>query len=429
MSRPFAVRAAALSLLAACAGTAPRDFPPVEKLPARPEFPDPLVFLDGRPVRTADEWRERREELRALFVHYMYGPLLPRPEGPRPQVRAVFPDFFGGKATAKEVRIPLSKRPDGPALEMLLVLPNRRTGPAPVFVGHNFTGNHSLTADPRVTLCRSWMRPSREGVVGNRATEATRGRNVDSWALEQTIDRGYAAATFYYGDVFPDKPDFNDGVYPEYLPAAPGQTTPGEKGPGAIAMWAWGIHRAVDYLVTDPDVDARRIAAVGHSRLGKTALLAAAFDERIALAVPSQAGCGGTAPNRTRNPKAETVKVINKAFPHWFNDVFKKFGDQVERLPFDQHALVALCAPRPVLFANAQEDPWADPPGQFEILKAAEPVYRLLGAGGLEDREMPPLGKLSAGTLGYFIRAGKHSMTPEDWRAYLDFADRHLRGR
>ena len=183
MSRPFAIRAAVLALLAACAGTAPRDFPPVEKLPARPEFPDPLVFLDGRPVRTADEWRERREELRALFVHYMYGPLLPRPEGPRPQVRAVFPDFFGGKATAKEVRIPLSKRPDGPALEMLLVLPNRRAGPAPVFVGHNFTGNHSLTADPRVALCRSWMRPSREGVVGNRATEATRGRNADSWAL------------------------------------------------------------------------------------------------------------------------------------------------------------------------------------------------------------------------------------------------------
>src|SRR5206468_6864333 len=140
---------------------------------------------------------------------------------------------------------------------------------------------------------------------------------------------------------------------------------------GTIAAWAWGIHRAVDYLVTDKDLDKSRIAVVGHSRLGKTALLAAAFDDRIALAVPLQAGCGGTAPSRCHNPKAETVKRINTNFPHWFDDEFKKFNDQPERLPFDQNGLIALCAPRPVLVTAAVEDQHANPAGMFDVLKAA----------------------------------------------------------
>jgi hypothetical protein len=180
----------------------------------------------------------------------------------------------------------------------------------------------------------------------------------------------------------------------------------------------------VDYLVTDPDVDPKRIAVVGHSRNGKTALLAAAFDERIALAIPHQAGCGGTAPSR--GTIGESVKQINDRFPHWFNAEFKKFNDQPDKLPFDQHCLVALMAPRPVLLSNAQEDQWANPAGQFEVLLAAEPVYRLLKAGGLDAKQMPPLGKLVDSKLGYFIRPGKHSMTREDWLVFLDFADRHL---
>src|SRR5206468_4123017 len=185
-----------------------------------------------------------------------------------------------------------------------------------------------------------------------------------------------------------------------------------------IALWAWGIHRAVDYLVQNPDLDKHRIAVVGHSRLGKTALVAAAFDERIALAIPLQAGCGGSAPSRGK--VGESVKQINDRFPHWFNAAFKTFNDRPERLPFDQNGLVALVAPRAVLFSNATEDTWANPEGQFAVLKAAAPVYRLLGAGGLETDHMPETGKLSAGTLGYAIRPGKHSMTREDWAFFLD---------
>jgi hypothetical protein len=184
------------------------------------------------------------------------------------------------------------------------------------------------------------------------------------------------------------------------------------------------MQRAVDYLVTDRDLDKARIAAVGHSRLGKTALLAGALDERIALVIPHQAGCGGSAPSR--HQVGEQVRQINDRFPHWFCDEFKKFNDEVERLPFDQHCLVALCAPRPVLLSNALEDTWADPEGQFRVLAAADPVYRLLGSTGLDGRAMPEADKLLDTPLGYYIRPGKHSMTAGDWMVFLDFADRHF---
>jgi hypothetical protein len=193
---------------------------------------------------------------------------------------------------------------------------------------------------------------------------------------------------------------------------------------GAIAAWAWGLQRAVDYLVTDAVLDAERIAVVGHSRNGKAAMVAGAFDERIALVIPLQAGCGGTSPSRGKI--GESVKQINDRFPHWFNAEFKKFNEQPERLPFDQHCLIALCAPRPVLLSNAVEDTWANPAGQFEMLLAADPVYRLLGAGGLGAQQIPETGKLLDSTLGYYIRPGKHSMTGEDWKVFLDFADKQF---
>jgi hypothetical protein len=174
--------------------------------------------------------------------------------------------------------------------------------------------------------------------------------------------------------------------------------------------------------VKDSEVDRDRIAVVGHSRNGKTALLAAALDERIAMAFPHQAGCGGTAPSRSN--VGESVKAINTRFPHWFNAWFKEFNDAPERLPIDQHCLIALCAPRPVLISAAQEDQWSNPAGQFEMARAASPVYELLGSRGLSATVQPPLGTLVSSPLGYYIREGRHSMTADDWRVFLDFADR-----
>jgi hypothetical protein len=180
----------------------------------------------------------------------------------------------------------------------------------------------------------------------------------------------------------------------------------------------------VDYLVTEKALDSHRIALVGHSRLGKAALVAAAFDERIALVIPHQAGCGGTAPSR--GTIGESVKQINTSFPHWFCPTFSRFNEQVDRLPFDQDSLVALLAPRSVLLTNAVEDTWANPEGQFEVLKSASRVYQFLNAGRLEAEKMPEVGKLVDSRLGYYIRPGKHSMLAEDWRVFLDFADKNL---
>ncbi len=167
---------------------------------------------------------------------------------------------------------------------------------------------------------------------------------------------------------------------------------------------------------------------MGHSRLGKTALLAGALDDRIALVIANQAGCGGSGPSRHSDPKAETVAIITQKFPHWFCDNFKEFTEDTSRLPFDQNCLVAMCAPRPVLFTAATEDAWSNPPGQFEVLAAATPVYKLLGFDGLTAATPPgPDDPVALSRLSYWIRPGKHSITPIDWDAMMDFADTWLK--
>jgi hypothetical protein len=411
---------AAACVFASSAGGAP-SLPAPSELPADPALPDPLRMFDGRPVTTREQWeRERRPELKRLFQHYMYGSMPSPPEKVLAAVEREDRQALGGKATLREVTLRIGPEGTRP-IHLLLLLPNARTGRVPAFIGLNFCGNHAVVNDPHVRVPDGWMYPGYPGVVENRATEAGRGSQVDVWNVERTLARGYAVATFYNGDVEPDRPNAEEGIRARFRKAGVTQEGPHEW--GAIAAWAWGIQRVVDYLLTDPAIDPKRIAAVGHSRNGKAALVAAAFDERIALAIPHQAGCGGTAPSRGK--VGESVRQINDSFPHWFDDTFKQFNDHPERLPFDQHCLVALMAPRPVLLSNAVEDTWANPEGQFEVLRAAEPVYRLLGVEGLAAREMPPPGRLVNSRLGYFIRPGRHSMTREDWDMFLEFADRH----
>ncbi|MDA1166364.1 MAG: acetylxylan esterase [Planctomycetota bacterium] len=400
------------------------DFPPVSELPVQSELPDPLTMLDGSRVTTKELWEQkRRPELKALFQHYMYG-YLPAAAPVKASVVALKSGVLDGKASLKVVT--LHYGPEGtPPISLLVVTPKHGKGRPPVFIGINFCGNHTVLADPVVPLTTSWYRDRCPGCEDSIATEEGRGGQVDVWNVEKIIDRGYALATFYYGDVDPDKStnDFTDGVQPHFF--KPGQTEPGRHDWGAVAAWAYGVHRVIDYLETDGSVDTKRLALVGHSRLGKATLFAGALDERIRVVIPHQAGCGGTAPNRFN--VGESVERINTSFPHWFNDTFPEFNKEVERLPFDQHCLVALCAPRAVLFSNAQEDQWADPNGQFNMLTAADPVYRFLGVDGLPDGAKPETGKLMNSRLGYFIREGKHSMTTEDWDVFLEFADRHLR--
>jgi dienelactone hydrolase len=420
------------SMLVSCATSPAGKMPDITTLPAQSGLPDPLVTLDGRRVTTREQWeRERRPELKAIFQHYMYGEI-PKAVPMHVKSIGVHRDFLDGKATLKLLAVDAGR--GGPVIDLMLVVPNNRPGPAPVFLAMNFCGNHALTPDPRVPLSRGWLYNSCKGCTSNLATEAARGGQALDWPLARLIERGYALASFCTTDIDSDRKDVSDGIYEWLAGDDAAKNNPTNR--GSIAAWAWGFHRCVDYLVSDRDVDAKRIAAVGHSRNGKTALLAAAFDERIALSIPHQAGCGGTAPNRVApalaapqgngRPTAETIKVINGNFPHWFNGEFKQFNDTPDKLPFDQHELVALCAPRPVLFSNAQDDEWANPSQQFEVLQAADPVYRFLGVEGLAAKQMPPQHQLVDSRLGYYIREGKHAMTADDWEVFMKFADRHF---
>ncbi len=394
-------------------------FPPPAELPRQAAFPDPLAMLDGRKITTAEQWEtERKPELRALFEHYMYGKYPATPD--RVTAKVLFEDSnaFGGKATLKEVELTLAP-PEWPKIYLLIAAP--QGGRSPCFVGANFGGNHLLTDHAGVRIPDAWMPDRYPGVVDHRATDAGRGAQADTWPLEAIVARGYAVATFYCGDIQPDRPDEREGL--RAIVTSP--ESPDAAETATIMSWAWGVHRAVDHLQNEPAIDPKRIAVVGHSRLGKTALLAGAFDDRIALTVANQAGCGGSGPSRHNDPKAEGVARITTAFPHWFCGNFSKFGEDTSKLPFDQHSLVALCAPRPVLFTAAAEDLWANPSGQFEVLKAAKPVYELVGVDGLTAEEMPsPDAPLVDSRLGYWIRSGSHAMTPADWKIYLDFADR-----
>jgi hypothetical protein len=414
---------AALGVLAVALTTIAADYPPPDQLPSKPGLPDPTMMFDGTKVTSKQQWETKRKpELKALFEHYMYGRYPAKPDKVTGKVLFEDQRMTGTAMEVKEIEITFGP-PEWPKIYLLVARPLGKT-PVGCFVGENFGGNHLLISDNRVRIPTAWVPARYPGVEENKATAEGRGKQADTWPLEQIVARGYAVATFYCGDIQPDRPDVRGGI----RATAPDSDKPSHGDETATIMWwAWGIHRAVDYLTTDKNIDPKRIAVVGHSRLGKTALLAGAFDDRIAVVIPNQAGCGGTGPSRHNDPKAETVARINKSFPHWFCGNFKAFNNDPSKLPFDQNCLVAICAPRPVLFTNAAEDLWANPSGQFEVLKAANPAYKLYGKEGITAEKMPGTNELIASRLGYWIRPGKHAMSPPDWKTYMDYADQWLK--
>jgi hypothetical protein len=381
-------------------------------------LPDPLRFENGDAVKTPADWSKRRAELLDLFARHVYGKTpVGRPEGMHFESRKKVAGFLGGKATLEEIRIHFQEGESGPFLDLLLIKPSKpMAGGAPTFVGLNFTGNHGVDPSTEITLSTTWMRESNEPekkgeVIDHRSTEASRGNQATRWPLEKIVDAGCALATFYYGDIDPDFDDgFENGIHALF-------GKPGPEEWGSIGAWAWGASRVMDYLETDGGINAKKVAVMGHSRLGKTSLWAGAQDERFAMVISNNSGCGGAALSRRRF--GERVGRINTSFPHWFSDSFLQYNENEPALPVDQHQLIALIAPRLVYVASAVEDQWADPRGEFLSAYHAGPVYELLGKKGVGVAEMPGLDQPVGESIRYHIRTGKHDVTDFDWEQYL----------
>ena len=386
------------------------------------EFPQLLVAKDGSKISSKEQWQQtRRNEILSDFETYMYGGI---PDGEinvrvekNKEVSA-----FEGKARMKEIKMIFSGNDKVLTMDILIFLPKSQRK-VPLFVGLNFYGNHTISDNSNITVPSSWSRNSESfGITNNTPSEESRGARMNRWAIEKIIDRGYGLATIYYGDVDPDKNDFSDGIHALYYESA--QLHPKKNEWGSIAAWAWGLSRAMDYFEKNDAIDETKVAVMGHSRLGKTSLWAGALDQRFAIVISNDSGCGGAALSRRRF--GETVWRINTSFPHWFNDNFNEFNNNEDALPVDQHMLIALIAPRPVYVASAEDDNWADPKGEFLSAYHASEVYELFGLKGLPNDKMPSVNQPIHESIGYHIRTGGHNVTDYDWERWMDFADMHF---
>lgn len=365
------------------------------KVPAY-ELPDPLQFDDGREVRNARQWeKKRRPQVLEVFAQEMYGHMPARPEGLHFSTISE-ETVYVGLGLRKVVRIYLDADQTH-WFDVLIHLPKDAAGPVPMFVGLNFKGNDA-TLDERADF---------------------------RWPYELVLKAGMGVATAWRDSIEPDGKDSK-------LAEAEGVCRDGgvrswynkDGDWGAISAWAWGLSRIVDYLETDEAYDTDRLAVIGHSRLGKTALWAGANDLRFDMVISNDSGCCGAAISRRKF--GETFAVIDTSFPHWFTREFDKYKGREEIFPADQHWLIALAAPRPVYVASATEDLWADPKGEWLAAKAAEPVYALFGMQGLDDGMPAPDVSDGDGRIGYHIRRGTHNILAFDWQQYISFMNRHL---
>lgn len=365
------------------------------KVPAY-ELPDPLQFDDGREVRNARQWeKKRRPQVLEVFAQEMYGHMPARPEGLHFSTISE-ETVYAGLGLRKVVRIYLDAD-QAHWFDVLIHLPKDAAGPVPMFVGLNFKGNDA-TLDERADF---------------------------RWPYELVLKAGMGVATAWRDSIEPDGKDSK-------LAEAEGVCRDGgvrswynkDGDWGAISAWAWGLSRIVDYLETDEAYDTDRLAVIGHSRLGKTALWAGANDLRFDMVISNDSGCCGAAISRRKF--GETFAVIDTSFPHWFTREFDKYKGREETFPADQHWLIALAAPRPVYVASATEDLWADPKGEWLAAKAAGPVYALFGMQGLDDGMPAPDVSDGDGRIGYHIRSGAHNILAFDWQQYISFMNRHL---
>lgn len=366
------------------------------------EIPDVLKTSDGKKVGSAAVWEAvRRPEILELFKAQVFGRNpVERPATLRFEPIVADTEMMGGKAIRKRVNIRYTG-PGGEGCVALTAFIPKAPKSVPAFV----------------LICN---RSSQKHIDPDRLAPNP------FFPAEELVARGYAALAFYNGDVDPDAHDgFTNGVHGVFQPDPKARTADSW---GTIAAWAWGASRVMDWIESEPLIDRTRVAVIGHSRGGKTALWCGANDTRFALTISNDSGCGGAKLNRMDLPKSESIARINKAFPHWFCENFKQYGGREDALPVDQHMLVALVAPRLVYVASATQDDWAGQPGEFQSCVLATPVWRLYGKKGLVGDTFPSADTpLQGGCIGYHLRTGKHDLALYDWERYMDFADRHMR--
>ncbi|MBC8770383.1 acetylxylan esterase [Arenibacter sp. BSSL-BM3] len=384
------------------------------------EVPDPLVTFGGEKINSVRKWEKvRRPELLKFFENNVYGKLPKALKIDSYTILEQDNNALNGKAKRKQVQLTFKNNDKILSFTILLYLP-KNLDKAPVFLGYNFYGNHTITEDKAVLISTAWANNNEDfGIENHTLIEESRGKRTHRWAVEKILDAGYGLATIYYGEVDPDKNDFSDGVHNLLYQQTQRQPKPDEW--GSIAAWSWGMVRALDYFEKDPEIDATKVISFGHSRLGKTSLWAGATDVRFAGVISNNSGCGGAALSKRKF--GETVGRINTSFPHWFCDNFDQYSDNEEALPVDQHQLLALIAPRPLYVASAQEDEWADPKGEFLSSYYASSVYELYGKKGIGTMEMPKVNEPIQNTVAYHIRTGKHDVTDYDWENYIKWAN------
>lgn len=360
-------------------------------------LPNPLVTTQGKRVVNVKEWEQiRRPEILKLFEDNVYGQMPHDFDSISYQLTNQNKAAMDGRAVLKEIDVNVYRKQQQVIIHVVMFVPAHTKRPSPLFLLIN---NRDKTN-----------------------TDPARAIKSDFWPAEQVINAGYAIAAFQVNDLAPDNKDtYTNGVlrlYPEQLTTLNGMK--------AIGAWAWGAMRVMDYLQTDKLIDKKRIAVVGHSRGGKTALWAMAQDKRFALCFANCSGNTGAALSRRRF--GEQVKRINTAYPYWFCDNYKKYNDNVDDLPVDQHMLIALAAPRPVYTTNADKDLWADPRGSYLAIKAAEPVFALYGFNVNFPAEPPPaMSPIIQLPLGYHVREGIHNLTAYDWGNFINFSNKYLR--
>jgi hypothetical protein len=384
-------------------------------------LPDPLTLVSGEKVRDARTWQERRRpEILRLVEENQFGRAPGRP------AEMTFDRFdagtpaFGGRALRKQVTIYFAKDRSDNYVDLLVYLPAKASGPVPLLLQVGWGPNNFAVDDQGVKVGRAWNAKTKT------RTPASEGRSIGGpLNVLQLVERGYGVAVFNYNDIDPDTLDsLAHGIRARYLKAGAREAAADEW--GSIAAWGWGISRIVDYLETDPQVDARRIAITGASRLGKTVLWAGARDERIALVIASVSGEGGAALSRRNYGETVAHLVAPTRYPYQFARNYARWADRMNEAPFDAHFIIALIAPRPLLLQTGYTDKWSDPYGEFLAARAATPVYELLGKKGIEGASQPRLGAPMMNTLGYLMHDGGHGVLAADWPVFLDFMDRHL---